>query len=168
MAVAEPTGLQVPDDGLEQICEMAARLGPSTAEGSVSATERGLAWPAPWVMSVVIWTWWSALSRAAVTLKPGENGSDPQPVTVSGALTVRTVGSPYELDATTTLAGVAGQLEGNRRPSKVPLISVTEIEVAAPSTVYVSGMLENRMSSPKPAGSLAGRMTTSAGDPSCW
>jgi hypothetical protein len=135
MAVAEPTGLQVPDEGVGQICEIAPRLGPSTAEGSVSATERGVACPAAWVMSVVIWTSWSPLSRAAVTLNAGENGSDPQPVTVSGALAVRTVESLYELDATTTTAGVAGQLEGKRRPLKVPLISVTEIEVGIPSTV---------------------------------
>ncbi len=66
------------------------------------------------------------------------------------------------------MAGVDGQVVGKRSPLNVPLISVTEIEVDMPSTGYVSGMLENRMSSPKPAGSLAGRTTTSAGVPSGW
>ena len=54
--------------------------GQSTEVGSVSLTDDGVACPAPWVRSVAICTCLSVLSRVAVTLNTGENGSDAQPV----------------------------------------------------------------------------------------
>ncbi len=72
---------------------MALTFGPRTEEGSVSATDLGAASPALWVISVVKATAWSPLSRTAVTLNAGANFSDEQPVTVSGAPTLRTVES---------------------------------------------------------------------------
>ena len=64
---------------------------------------------------------------------------------------------------TMTFAGVAGQVSGKRRPSKVLLISSSWRGWLS----NVLGMLVNAIFSPTPAGSVGGRMVTAAGLPSC-
>ena len=71
VALTEPTGVQLPLEGLAQATEMAPMFGTSTVVGKASDTVRLGASRAPWVTSVVSLTWLSPLSRAAVTLKAG-------------------------------------------------------------------------------------------------
>ncbi len=86
-----PIGLQLPEAGLEHRIPpltTAAALGASTLAGNPSATVLGVAWPAPWVISVVTATPVSAASLAAVSENAGEKANAAQPVTVNGALAV--------------------------------------------------------------------------------
>ena len=62
---------------------------------------------------------------------------------------------------TATVAGLAGQVAGSRRPLNVVLSSVTAIG----SPLNVSGRLPKCSVSPTPAGSPDGRTITSAGSP---